>query len=139
MGIAASVLLLLVFRVSQEPVVEQPVVENPTTSPETTVEVPQKPVKVPQEPVKAAPARPVYKVQILASSSKIKVGDARLKGLKNADYYQEGGLYKYTVGSSESFSEISRLRKEIAQKFPEAFIVAFKDGKRINVNEARKM
>jgi N-acetylmuramoyl-L-alanine amidase len=123
----------------EQPVVEQPVVENPTTSPETTVEVPQKPVKVPQEPVKAAPARPVYKVQILASSSKIKVGDARLKGLKNAEYYQEGGLYKYTVGSSESFSEISRLRKEIAQKFPEAFIIAFKDGKRINVNEARKM
>jgi len=123
----------------EQPVMEQPVAENPTTSPETTVEVPQKPVKVPQEPVKAAPARPVYKVQILASSSKIKVGDARLKGLKNAEYYQEGGLYKYTVGSSESFSEISRLRKEIAQKFPEAFIIAFKDGKRINVNEARKM
>ena len=112
--------------------VKQPVVESPSTGSETTVETPQ-------PPVKAKPARPIYKVQILASSSKIKVGDARLKGLKNTEYYQEGGLYKYTVGSSEDFNEMNRLRREIAQKFPEAFIVAFKDGKRINVNEARKM
>lgn len=112
--------------------VKQPVVESPSTGSGTTVETPQ-------PPVKAKPARPVYKVQILASSSKIKVGDARLKGLKNTEYYQEGGLYKYTVGSSEDFNEMNRLRREIAQKFPEAFIVAFKDGKRINVNEARKM
>jgi N-acetylmuramoyl-L-alanine amidase len=43
------------------------------------------------------------------------------------------------VGNSENYNEIYRLRKEIAQKFPEAFIIAFMDGKRINVNEARKM
>ena len=110
-SVAEEVLAVQPVAVKQ-PVVEQPVVE---------------------------PARPIYKVQILASSSKIKVGDARLKGLKNTEYYQEGGLYKYTVGSSEDFNEMNRLRREIAQKFPEAFIVAFKDGKRINVNEARKM
>ena len=125
-SVAEEVLAVQPVEVKQ-PVVEQPVVEE------------TKPVETPQPPVKAVPARPVYKVQILASSSKIKVGDARLKGLKNADYYQEGGLYKYTVGSSEDFNEITRLRRELAQKFPEAFIVAFKDGKRINVNEARKM
>ena len=111
--------------------VKQPVVESPSTGSGTTVETPQ-------PPVKAKPARPIYKVQILASSSKIKVGDARLKGLKNTEYYQEGGLYKYTVGSSEDFNEMNRLRREIAQKFPEAFIVAFKDGVRMDVNEARR-
>ena len=116
----------------KQPVVEQPVAESSSTSPGTAVEAFQTPVKV-------KPTPPIYKVQILASSSKIKTGDARLKGLKNTEYYQEGGLYKYTVGSSEDFNEMNRLRREIAQKFPEAFIVAFKDGKRINVNEARKM
>ena len=125
-SVAEEVLTVKPVEVKQ-PVVEQPVVEE------------TKPVETPQPPVKAVPARPVYKVQILASSSKIKVGDARLKGLKNTEYYQEGGLYKYTVGSSEDFNEMNRLRREIAQTFPEAFIVAFKDGKRINVNEARKM
>ena len=81
---------------------------------------------------------PVFKVQILASSSKVKAGDARLKGQK-ADYYQEGGMYKYTVGSSADYYEIYRLRKSLAEKFPEAFIIAFKDGSRMNVNEAIKM
>jgi N-acetylmuramoyl-L-alanine amidase len=75
-------------------------------------------------------------VQFLASSSKIKAGDARLKGMKNSDFYIEGGLYKYTVGDSENYYEIYRLRKTIAEKFPEAFIIAFKDGSRMNVNEA---
>ena len=100
-----------------------PVVEEPVTA-------------VTPEPAK--PSAPVFKVQILASSSRIKACDARLKGVKNADYYQEGGLYKYTVGASENYNEIARLRREIAQKFPEAFIIAFRDGVRMDVNEARK-
>ena len=110
------------------PLVSKPVVAEPVEA---------KPVEA--KPVEAKPTRPIYKVQILASSSKIKTGDARLQGRKDADFYQEGGLYKYTVGASEDYDEIYRLRKEVAQKFPEAFIVAFKDGQRINVNEARKM
>ena len=78
---------------------------------------------------------PVFKVQILASSSKVKPGDARLKGQK-ADYYREGGMYKYTVGASDNYYEIYRLRKSLASAFPEAFIIAFKDGSRMDVNEA---
>ena len=121
--------------------VDTVVVETPSMKPEPVVEE-VRPLETPQPPAVeevVKPSRPVYKVQILASSTKIKAGDARLKGLKNTSYYQEGGLYKYTVGSSEDYSEISRLRREIAQKYPEAFIIAFKDGKKINVNVARKM
>ena len=94
------------------------------------------PAQVEQPVQKVESSAVIFKVQILASSSKIKAGDARLQGLKNTDFYLEGGLYKYTVGASENYDEIYRLRKEIAQKFPEAFIVAFKDGSRMNVNEA---
>lgn len=50
--------------------------------------------------------------------------------------YQENGLYKYTVGSSTDYNEIFRLRKSILDKYPEAFIIAFKDGKKMNVAEA---
>ena len=130
------------------PLMTKPVAEEskdtvggPSTSSGTAAVADSKTVAEPVEakPVEAKPSKPVYKVQILASSTKIKAGDARLKGQKGTEYYQEGGLYKYTVGSSEDFNEMNRLRREIAQKFPEAFIVAFKDGKRINVNEARKM
>ena len=79
---------------------------------------------------------PVFKVQILGSSKKLASSDSRLKGLKDVGYYQENGLYKYTVGSSENYNEIYRLRKEVLDKFPEAFIIAFKNGVKMNVQEA---
>lgn len=79
---------------------------------------------------------PVFKVQFMASSSKIEAGDARFKGIKDTDFYQEGGMYKYTVGASEDYAEMCRLKKTVAEKFPEAFVIAFRDGARINVNEA---
>ena len=116
----------------QEPASKE---EPQPTQTEQPAEKTEKPVEK-AEP--AAPAGPVFKVQILASSSRIKTGDARLQGRKDIDFYQEGGLYKYTVGCSEDYDEIYRLRKEVAQQFPEAFIIAFKNGSRMNVNEAIK-
>jgi len=79
---------------------------------------------------------PVFKVQILASSSKLKTNDPRLKGQKDVAFYEEGGLYKYTIGSSENYNEIYQLRKTLAASFPQCFIIAFKDGKRMDVQQA---
>jgi len=84
------------------------------------------------------PAGPVFKVQIFASSVKLKANDARFKKHKDAVFYQEGGMYKYTIGASEDYNAINRLRKELLADFPEAFIIAFKDGSRMNVVEAIK-
>ena len=99
------------------------------------------PVKtVKPEPAKTVKAAsddaPVFKVQILSSSAKAKSNDARFKGLTDVDSYRDGGMYKYTVGASTDYNEIYRLRKEVAKKIPEAFIIAFKGGKRVDVNEA---
>ena len=125
-----------------------PVVAKPEPS------IPVKPAKSaePSEPVASANvsstsssasptsqtsfSRPVFKVQILTSSSKLKTTDSRLKGQKDVAYYEEGGLYKYTVGSSENYNEIYQLRKTLAASFPQCFIIAFKDGKRVDVQQA---
>ena len=92
------------------------------------------------EPKPAAAAAssdaPVFKVQILSSSSKLKAGDARFKGLTDVDSYRDGGMYKYTVGASTDYNEIYRLRKQVAATIPEAFIIAFKGGQRVDVNAA---
>ena len=93
-------------------------------------------VIAPEEPQVAAPACPVFKVQLLASSFRLKPNDVALKGLTEATCYEEGGMFKYTVGASEDYNEISQLRKSILDKFPQAFIIAFKEGKKMNVNEA---
>ena len=86
--------------------------------------------------VTATDCEPVFKVQIMASSRNIRGNDIVFKGLENIGFYEEGGLYKFTYGASADYNEISRLRKGILDKFPEAFVVAFKDGRKMNVAEA---
>ena len=79
---------------------------------------------------------PVFKIQFLTATGKIRNGDKRLKGIAEYDYYVDGKTYKYTVGCSENYNEIYRLRKTILDKFPQAFIIAFKNGERTDVVEA---
>ena len=79
---------------------------------------------------------PVFKVQILASSRELRPDDAHFKGETEVGFYKEGDLVKYTLGASTNYNEIAGLRKSVLEKFPEAFIIAFKDGRRMDVNEA---
>ena len=94
------------------------------------------------EPVQQTAVQPkpetgtVFKVQILTSPKALKSNDSRFKGVTGIDSYQENGLVKYTTGSSADYNEILQLRKDLSAKFPEAFIVAFKDGTRVDVQEA---
>ena len=92
--------------------------------------------RVPQEekPVKNQNTdAPVFKVQILTMNKKMSAGNKAFKGLTDVDCYQDNGSYKYTVGASTDYNEIYRLRKSILNKFPEAFIIAFKNGQRTDV------
>lgn len=84
----------------------------------------------------AAPDAPVFKLQICVGSNKLKAGDSGLKGITQFECVEENGKYKYTTGSSTDYNEINRLRKQLAEKFPGAFIVAFKKGKPVDVNQA---
>lgn len=94
----------------------------------------QEPVK--QQAPKEAEALPVFKVQFMAVAQKLKTNDPRLKGLKDIDTYQDGKTWKYTVGATSNYADIRKLRQEVAKKFPEAFIVAFKNGERIDTQAA---
>ena len=91
-----------------------------------------KPVTKPTE-VKGAP---VFKLQIFVSSRTLRKGDAHFKGETDYDSYQEGGMVKYTMGASTNYNEIYRLRKSLLEKFPEAFIIAFKNERKYDVNQA---
>lgn len=79
---------------------------------------------------------PVFKLQIFVSSRALRKGDSHFKGESDYDSFQEGGLVKYTMGASTNYNEIYRLRKSLSQKFPEAFIIAFKNGQKYDVNQA---
>lgn len=79
---------------------------------------------------------PVFKLQIFVSNRTLRKGDAHFKGETGYDSFQEGNMVKYTMGASTNYNEIYRLRKSLAEKFPEAFIIAFKNGKKYDVNQA---
>lgn len=89
-----------------------------------------------QTPASVKSDAPIFKVQILVSGRVLRKGDAHFKGEENYDSYQEGGMVKYTIGASANYNEIYQLRKSLLDKFPEAFIIAFKNGKKYDVNQA---
>lgn len=73
----------------------------------------------------------LYKIQILTSDKKLSPGSRLFKGYKDVDYFVEKGIYKYTYGESMDFNTIKKMRRQIVKDFKEAFIVAFKDGKKV--------
>ena len=110
----------------------KPQVEKPAPRPQA-----EQPVNKPQTRKTATgSSRPVFKVQIIASSRSLRPGSGQFKGLTGVESYEENGMVKYTYGASTDYNEIYRLRKSILDKFPEAFIIAFKDGVKTDINKA---
>lgn len=82
----------------------------------------------------------VFKVQIETSESKIALNSVRFKKYTVAEYKQDN-LYKYTVGEFvNDFAAANKYKNELRQKdFPHAFVVAFQNGERINLEKAIKL
>lgn len=98
---------------------------------------PEQPKRVEKKVKKAEVAdAPVFKLQIFVGSRNLRKGDAHFKGETDYDSFLEGNRVKYTLGASTNYNEIYRLRKEKLDKFPEAFIIAFKNGQKYDVNQA---
>ncbi|MDY4778189.1 MAG: N-acetylmuramoyl-L-alanine amidase [Prevotella pectinovora] len=121
---------------------------NAARNSETTASKPQ---SAPSQPRRAAaktvnaPAEtskaddddaPVFKVQIMANATKEAKNSPRFKGYDGIDMYEEGGMYKYTIGASTNYNAINRLRASLATEFPGCFIVAFRNGSKMNITEA---
>jgi len=81
----------------------------------------------------------IFKVQIISSSTRLAKNSQQFKDLKNIWEYKDNGLYKYTVGNKKDLKSASALQSEFRRKgFRGAFVVAFKNGKRIPVREAQR-
>lgn len=89
-----------------------------------------------EKSIVADDGKPVFKLQVFVAERVLRSTDSRFKGVKDMQYYKEGGMVKYTMGASTNYNEIYRLRKENMEKFPGCFIIAFKNGEKMNVNEA---
>jgi len=80
-----------------------------------------------------------FKVQIAAGKRKLATKSYNFKGLKNVERVKVGNIYRYYVGNSSDFTEINRVKKQANSKgYTTAFIVAFKNGKKISIDDVFK-
>ena len=81
-----------------------------------------------------------FRIQIETSEVKLAKNAARFKGFEVMEYQQEG-FFKYTTGQFENdFKAANAYKNELRQKgFPNAFVVAFQNGERINLEKAIKL
>ncbi len=83
--------------------------------------------------------KPVFKIQILTSDRVLPARSRQIKGLSPVNHYKENGIVKYTYGEDTDYNHILRLKRtKVDAKFKDAFIIAFKNGKKMNINQAIK-
>lgn len=109
------------------------ITETPKSSSKTKIKPSATPKKHPQKGEK-----PIFKIQILTSDKKLSANNKQFKGLSPVNYYQEKGIYKYTYGESTDYNKVLRTKRQIETKFKGAFIIAFKNGEKVDVNQAIK-
>ena len=85
------------------------------------------------------PESVVYKIQVASSSTPFAKGKGILAKFPDAKYYKEKALYKYTVGETTSYQEALILQKKARLQAPDCFVVAFYQGNRITIKEAREL
>ncbi len=52
---------------------------------------------------------------------------------------KENGLVKYTYGETSNYDTIISIKNKLKKDFKDAFIIAFYNGKKITVSEAKKL
>lgn len=80
-----------------------------------------------------------FRVQLAASSNKLKPAPYNFKGLENVERAKEGKYYKYYFGSTSDYLKIQELhRKAKKAGFKTSYVVAFREGEKISVSQALK-
>lgn len=107
---------------------------TPAVSQATTNETPVQSNKKVDTTAKSS--QPVFMVQFYIASKKLPANSSAFKGLSPVSHYVENGSYKYTYGADTNYNKVLQSMSQVKKKFKDAFMIAFKDGKKINLQEA---
>ncbi|MDY5193826.1 MAG: N-acetylmuramoyl-L-alanine amidase [Candidatus Aphodosoma sp.] len=84
----------------------------------------------------------VFKIQAFSAKMELEKNHSDLLKLKNfqpISFIKENNWYKYSCIETQSYAEAEEKLVEVRKKFKDAFIIAFKDGKKISVKEALEL
>jgi N-acetylmuramoyl-L-alanine amidase len=117
---------------------------NETRPSQKNIENNSKDSSTPVEPkktiVKQVNSNILFKVQISASSRKMELKPTNFKGLSNISIDFDNSIYRYMYGETSDYNEAMKLLDQAKEKgYGSAFLIAFKNGKKINLQEAIKL
>jgi len=79
-----------------------------------------------------------FRVQVKSSVDRISLSSTEFKGLRNIEEIKMDAVYKYTVGKTQDFGQILKIQSQTREKIKDAFVIATKGDKRMDLNEAKK-
>lgn len=78
----------------------------------------------------------IYKIHLISSPAKLSTESIFFKGLGPIEEMKVSETYNYLAGKTSNFDQISELLKEARVNFPDATVVAFKNGRKIKLEKA---
>ncbi|MFY8214699.1 MAG: N-acetylmuramoyl-L-alanine amidase family protein [Flavobacterium sp.] len=118
----------------------QKAAESTQTATDTpTTQVAPKAELTKEEPKKTDKKSAEFKIQIAAVAKKVEPISANFNGLSPIEMIADGNVFKYSYGTTGDYAEAKRNLQQAKDKgFTSAYIVAFKNGKKVSIQEALK-
>lgn len=94
--------------------------------------------------ITAKPATPeekdqiIFKVHLISSPAKLSTESSFFKGLGPIEEIKISEMYNYMAGKTNDFDQITKLLNTARNNFPDATLVAFKNGRKIKLEKAIK-
>lgn len=100
---------------------------------------PAKPVEMPETEAKKAGGI-VFKVQFASSDVALDLKQDKFSAIQEGGFYKVKSVYKYTSGNFLAVSDAVKHQNQLREKgYKDCFVVAFKNGERIDIKEARTL
>jgi N-acetylmuramoyl-L-alanine amidase len=78
----------------------------------------------------------VFKLQLMATTDKLADNDSRISDITDIEFFKENGFIKYCCAASSDYHQVYSRKKQLENRFKGAFIVAYKNGVKMDVNQA---
>ena len=80
-----------------------------------------------------------FRINLISTQNRIPLNSPLFEGLEGVEEFDATGVFSYLYGLTNTYDEIVELHEKAQEKFPEATIISFKNGKVIKLERALKL